>query len=148
MEAPSFDALQQQIRAPLVTRSHPAYDGARRVWNGMIDRRPLLIVQPECAREVAAAVAFAREHDLPLSVKGGGHGVAGRAVCDDGLVIDLSRMGAVRVDPAARTASRPGRRHAARARRRIAGSRTRHHGGDLPRDRRRRPRARRRRRAC
>ena len=105
MDALSLDRLQKQVRAPLVTRSHPAYDGARRVWNGMIDRRPLLIVQPECRREVAAAIAFAREHDLPLSVKGGGHGVAGRAVCDDGLVIDLSRMGAVRVDPAARTAT-------------------------------------------
>jgi FAD/FMN-containing dehydrogenase len=100
VEAPAFDALQRQVRAPLVTRSHPAYDGARRVWNGMIDRRPLLIVRPESAREVASAVTFAREQDLPLSVKGGGHGVAGRAVCDDGLVVDLCRMGAVQVDPA------------------------------------------------
>jgi FAD/FMN-containing dehydrogenase len=105
VEASSIEVLQQQVRAPLVTRSHPAYEGARRVWNGMIDRRPLLIVQPESAAEVAAAIAFAREHDLPLSVKGGGHGVAGKAVCDDGLVIDLSRMGAVRVDPAARIAT-------------------------------------------
>ena len=63
------------------------------------------MVQPECAREVAAAIAFAREHDLALSVKGGGHGVAGRAICDDGLVIDLSRMSAVHVDPAAGTAT-------------------------------------------
>ena len=85
----SIDTLQSQVLAPLVTRSHPAYDGARRVWNGMIDRHPHLVVQPECAREIAAAIGFAREHDLPLSVKGGGHGVAGRAVCDDGLVIDL-----------------------------------------------------------
>jgi FAD/FMN-containing dehydrogenase len=105
VEAPAFDALQVQVRAPLVTRSHPSYDGARRVWNGMIDRRPHLVVQPESAEEVAAAIAFAREHDLPLSVKGGGHGVAGRAVCADGLVIDLSRMNAVHVDPAARTAT-------------------------------------------
>jgi FAD/FMN-containing dehydrogenase len=105
VEAPSFDALQRQVRAPLLTRSHPAYDSARRVWNGMIDRRPLLIAQPESAREVSAAIGFAREHDLPLSVKGGGHGVAGRAVCDDGLVVDLSRMAAVHVDPAARTAA-------------------------------------------
>jgi FAD/FMN-containing dehydrogenase len=105
VEAPAFDALQRQVRAPLVTRSHPAYEGASRVWNGMIDRHPLLIVQPECAREVAAAIGFAREHGLPLSVKGGGHGVAGKAVCDDGLVVDLSAMGAVRVDPAARTAT-------------------------------------------
>jgi FAD/FMN-containing dehydrogenase len=108
VEAPAFDALQLQVRAPLVTRSHPEYDGARRVWNAMIDRRPHLVVQPESAEEVAASIAFAREHDLPLSVKGGGHGVAGRAVCDDGLVIDLSRMNAVQVDPAARTATVPG----------------------------------------
>ena len=100
MGALSLDTLQSQVRAPLVTPSHPAYDDVRRVWNGMIDRRPLLIVHPEYASEVAAAIAFAREHDLELSVKGGGHGVAGRAVCDDGLVIDLSRMRAVSVDPA------------------------------------------------
>ena len=105
MEAPAFDALQRQLRAPVVTRSHPAYDGARSVWNGMIDRRPLLIVRPESVREVVSTVAFAREHDLSLSVKGGGHGVAGRAVCDDGLVVDLSRISAVGVDPAARTAT-------------------------------------------
>ena len=105
MDAPAIDALQTQVLAPLVTRSHPDYDNARRVWNGMIDRRPLLIVQPESASEVAAAIAFARDHDLPLSVKGGGHGVAGRAVCDDGLVVDLSRMNAVLIDPAARTAT-------------------------------------------
>jgi FAD/FMN-containing dehydrogenase len=105
VEAPAPDALQRHIRAPLVTRSHSAYDDARRVWNGMIDRRPLLIVRPESAPEVAAAIAFARQHGLPLSVKGGGHGVAGRAVCDDGLVIDLCRMAAVRVDPVSRTAA-------------------------------------------
>jgi hypothetical protein len=71
----------------------------------MIDRRPLMIVQPETTAEVVSAVAYARRHDLPLSVKGGGHGVAGRAICDDGLVVDLSRMATVRVDPVARTAS-------------------------------------------
>jgi FAD/FMN-containing dehydrogenase len=105
VEATSIEALQKQVCTPLITRSHPAYDGARRVWNGMIDRRPLLIIQPESAREVAAAIAFARANNLPLSVKGGGHGVAGRAVCDDGVVVDLACMSAVRVDPAARTAT-------------------------------------------
>jgi FAD/FMN-containing dehydrogenase len=105
VDATSIEALQKQVGTPLITRSHPAYDGARRVWNGMIDRRPLLIVHPESAPEVAAAIGFAHERDLPRSVKGGGHGVAGRAVCDDGVVVDLSHMGAVRVDPAARTAT-------------------------------------------
>lgn len=105
MGAFSLDALQAQIRAPLVTSSHPAYDEARRVWNGMIDRRPLLIAFPDSTAEVVAAIAFARDHDLELSVKGGGHGVAGRAVCDDGLVIDLSHMRAVSVDPATRRAT-------------------------------------------
>jgi len=105
MVVPAIDALQRQIRAPLIKRSHPAYERARRVWNGMVDRHPLLIVQPGDAPEVVAAVAFAREHGLPLSVRGGGHGVAGQAVCDDGLVVDLSRMGTVLVDPEAQTAT-------------------------------------------
>lgn len=101
----SIDTLQQQFRAEVITRAHPGYDNARAVWNAMIDRRPLLIVQPETTAEVVNAVAFARRHDLPLSVKGGGHGVAGRAICDDGLVVDLSRMATVGVDPVARTAT-------------------------------------------
>jgi len=105
MDTPAVDALQRQLRGPVLTPAHPAYDRARRVWNGMVDRRPLLIVQPETAAEVAAAVVFARDHDLPLSVKGAGHGVAGRAVCDDGLVIDLARMGRVQVDAAAGVAT-------------------------------------------
>src|SRR4051812_975585 len=91
MNTPSIDALQNLVRAPIITRTHPDYDSARAVWNGMIDRHPLLIVQPETTDEVVRAVAFARSHDLPLSVKGGGHGVAGRAICQDGLVVDLCK---------------------------------------------------------
>src|SRR6478609_2489124 len=105
VDARIIEAFQQQVRSPLITRSHAAYEDARRVWNGMIDRRPLLIAQPESTSEVAAAVRFAREHGLPLSVKGGGHGVAGPAICEDGLVIDLSRMQGAHVDSAARTAT-------------------------------------------
>ena len=80
------------------------YEEARTVWNAMIDRYPALIVRCAGAADVIGAVTFAREHHLPISVKGGGHNIAGRAVDDDALTIDLSRMKSVRVDPDARTA--------------------------------------------
>ena len=79
------------------------YDDARTIWNGLIDRRPALIVQCTGAADVVDAVNFAREHDLLLSIKGGGHNVAGNAVNDGGLVIDLSQMRGVHVDPSTRT---------------------------------------------
>ena len=69
----------------------------------MIDRRPALIVMCAGVGDVMAAVTYAREHDLPIAVRGGGHNVAGTAVCDDGVVVDLSGMRGVRVDPARRT---------------------------------------------
>ncbi len=80
------------------------YDDARRVWNGAIDRRPALIARCTGARDVAAAIRLARERDLPVAVRGGGHGVAGLAVCDGGVVVDLSPMRAIAVDARARTA--------------------------------------------
>jgi FAD/FMN-containing dehydrogenase len=80
------------------------YQEARSVQNGLIDRQPALIALCSGAADVIAAVNFAREHDLLLSVKGGGHNVAGNAVNDGGLVIDLSLMRGVHVDPTARTA--------------------------------------------
>ncbi len=80
------------------------YDAARRVWNGMIDRRPAMIVRCRDAEEVRDALAVALARGLPVAVRGGGHNAAGLGVCDDGLVIDLSPMRAVAVDPAARTA--------------------------------------------
>jgi FAD/FMN-containing dehydrogenase len=86
-----------------LTPGHPEYDDARRVFNAMIDRRPAAIVRCETAGDVQAAIAEARLRELPLSVRGGGHGVVGFAVCDDGLVIDLSPMKTIEVDPAART---------------------------------------------
>ena len=92
------------LSGTLLTPDSPGYDEARTVWNAMIDRRPGLIVQCADANDVARAVRFARGHDLLVAVRGGGHNIAGNAVCDGGLMIDLSPMRSVRVDPAARTA--------------------------------------------
>jgi FAD/FMN-containing dehydrogenase len=82
----------------------PGYDEARTVWNGMIDRRPALVVRATGNADVVAAVNYAREQGLPVSVKGGGHSVAGKAVADDALLIDLSLMNNVHVDPRTQTA--------------------------------------------
>jgi FAD/FMN-containing dehydrogenase len=91
-------------RGRLITAEHADYDMVRAVWNGAIDRRPRLIAQCIGSADVIAAVRFAREHDLEIAIRGGGHNVAGTAVCDDGIVIDLSAMRGVRVDPAGRRA--------------------------------------------
>jgi FAD/FMN-containing dehydrogenase len=93
-----------RLRGSVIHPGNPAYDDARHVWNGLIDRRPALIVRPTGTADVVEAVNFAREHHLLLSVRGGGHNVAGNAVNDGGVVIDLSSMRGVFVDPARRTA--------------------------------------------
>ena len=87
------------VRGPVLSPGDDGYDDARAIWNGLIDRRPAIIVQPTGAADVVDAVNFAREHRLTLSIKGGGHNVAGNAVNDGGLVIDLSHMRGVHVDP-------------------------------------------------
>lgn len=92
------------FRGRLITADHTGYDTARAVWNGAVDRRPRLIARCGGTADAAAAVRFARDHDLEIAVRGGGHNVAGTAVCDDGIVIDLSAMRSVWVDPAGRTA--------------------------------------------
>jgi FAD/FMN-containing dehydrogenase len=92
----------------LLAPNDPTYDDARAIWNGAIDRRPALIARCRDARDVAAALHLARERELPVAVRGGGHGVAGSAVSDGGLMIDLSPMRAVTVDPQARTARAQG----------------------------------------
>ena len=99
----AIDGLAAGIRGPVLRPGDGGYDEARAVWNGLIDRRPALIVQPSGAADVVDSVNFARDNDLLLSIKGGAHNVAGNAVNDGGLVIDLSRMRGVHVDPATRT---------------------------------------------
>jgi FAD/FMN-containing dehydrogenase len=94
----------QAIPRNFITPDDGRYDEARRVWNGAIDRRPALIARCSSAVDVVAALRLARERDLLVAVRGGGHGVAGQAVCDDGLVIDLSPMRRITVDPRKRTA--------------------------------------------
>ncbi|MFN2617818.1 MAG: FAD-binding oxidoreductase [Thermoleophilaceae bacterium] len=96
--------LRTSFAGRLLTPDEPGYDDARAVFNAMIDRRPSLIAQCTGAADVIAAVALAREQGLELSVRGGGHSVAGHAVCDGGLVVDLTPMKGVRVDPEKRTA--------------------------------------------
>jgi FAD/FMN-containing dehydrogenase len=93
------------FRGPVVTAKDREYNAVRAIWNGLVDRRPRLIARCTGPADVAAAVRFARESDLEIAVRGGGHNVAGTATCDDGIVIDLSAMRAVSVDPAGRTAS-------------------------------------------
>ncbi len=95
--------LAEHLSGDVIAPGHADYDSARRVWNGMIDRYPAVIARCTDADDVATAVRFAHEHGLPLAVRGGGHNVAGTAVCDDGLVVDLSEMCGVRLDAAART---------------------------------------------
>lgn len=95
--------MQTTTRIPgflgdVVTPRHPEYDAARAVWNGTVDRRPAMLARCRGTADVAEAVRFAREHDLEVAVRGGGHNVAGTASCDDGIVIDLSTMRAVSVD--------------------------------------------------
>ena len=96
-------ALAEQLAGEVIAADHPEYETARRVWNRMIDKRPAVIARCADAEDVASAVRFAAEHGLPLAVRGGGHNVAGTAVVDDGLVVDLSAMRGVHVDPEGRT---------------------------------------------
>jgi len=106
------DAAVRQLGAglhgPLFRSGDAGYDEARKVWNGMIDRRPALIARCAGVADVIAGVRFAREHDVLVSVRGGGHNAPGNAVCRGGLMIDLSAMRSVRVDPVRRTARAEG----------------------------------------
>ena len=107
MSAPIDDeavaALAAGFRGQLLRPEDDGYDVARQVWNAMIDRRPALVARCAGVADVLSALAFARDNGLPLAVRGGGHNVAGNAVCDGGVVIDLTLMKGIRVDLAART---------------------------------------------
>jgi FAD/FMN-containing dehydrogenase len=103
LDQAAIDGLRNSLRGPLLEAGDEGYDAARQVWNGMIDRRPALIARCAGVSDVIAAVNFARAHDLLVSIRGGGHNVTGNAVCDGGLMIDMSLMKGIRVDPASRT---------------------------------------------
>jgi hypothetical protein len=96
-------AFRSSLRGQSFASGEPCYDAARAVFNRIIDRHPALIVRCAGAADVISCVRFAGEHGLTISVRGGGHSIAGKAVCDDGLVIDLSGMKGIRVDPVSRT---------------------------------------------
>jgi FAD/FMN-containing dehydrogenase len=98
------DELASSLKGQLIRPEDAGYEPAREVWNGMIDRRPALIARCAAPEDVVAAVNFARDKELLLAVRGGGHGVAGHALCDGGLVIDLSEMRGIEVDPEERRA--------------------------------------------
>ena len=102
-EEPAVEALQEALRGELIQPGDESYDEARKVYNAMIDRRPRLISRCADVADVIAAVNFAREQGITPAIRGGGHNGAGLGTCDDGLVIDLSRMKGIRVDPAQRT---------------------------------------------
>jgi len=108
LTATAIEQFKGSLRGELLCPGDDHYDSARTIHNGMIDRRPALIVRCAGVADVMVAVTFARSYNLVVAVRGGGHGVPGFAVCDGGLMIDLSRMKSVRVDPVGRTARAEG----------------------------------------
>ncbi len=98
------DTFAKRLTGTVIVPGDEAYDEARKVWNGMIDRHPAMIVRCQSTADVVAGVNFARDNDMLLAVRGGAHNVAGSATCDGGMVIDLSNMKGVTVDAATRTA--------------------------------------------
>ena len=96
--------LRSQLRGSLCYPGEPEYDQARTIWNAMVDKRPAAVIRAAGSDDVVRAVDFARDRQLLLSIRGGGHNIAGNAVCDGGLMIDLSAMKSVRIDPSNRTA--------------------------------------------
>ena len=104
IDAAAIEEFRTRLRGNLLQPGDPAYDAARKIWNEMVDKRPALIVRCRGVADVMNAVRFAGSHDLIVSIRGGGHNVAGNAVCDGGLMIDCAEMKSVHVDPLARVA--------------------------------------------
>ncbi|MDW3214260.1 MAG: FAD-binding oxidoreductase [Ilumatobacteraceae bacterium] len=102
VDALDIEGLDDRLDGPILRAGDEGWDDAILLWNGMAQKSPALVVQPTSARDVAAAVNFARDRGLALSVKGGGHNIAGTAIAQDGLTLDMSRLRAVVVDPTAR----------------------------------------------
>ena len=104
IDSQRVDELRQEFRGDVIQPADADYHDARRVWNGMVDRRPAVVVRPLDNVDVVRAVRFGRDNNLVLAIRGGGHSLPGHSTCDDGLVLDLSRMRGAIVDPATRTA--------------------------------------------
>ncbi|WP_226909653.1 FAD-binding oxidoreductase [Georgenia ruanii] len=100
---PKLEALTRRVGGAVCRAGDPGYEEARRVWNGMVDRRPLAVVRAATAGDIGAVVEFAKETGLPLAVRGGGHGVAGNGTVDGGIVLDLGSLDFVSVDPGSGT---------------------------------------------
>src|SRR5688572_17172791 len=101
---PDTSGLRTAVRGSVLSPADPEFDAARRIWNGMIDRRPALIVRCQNAEDVVAAVNFGRETGLRVAIRAGGHSFPGWSMCDDGLVVDVSGMKQLDVDTARRRA--------------------------------------------
>jgi hypothetical protein len=104
LPAVAVASFREGFGGEIVLPGDDGYDGARIVWNAAVDRHPAVVVRPTGVVDVTAAVRFARDHHLVIAVRGGGHSVGGFSTCDDGMVLDLSTMRGVRVDPEGRTA--------------------------------------------
>ena len=108
LEKAAIKELGESMTGPVLLSGHPDYDGARTIWNGMHDKRPALIARCLNAEDVSEAVTFARERELLVAVRGGGHSWPGKSICDDGLMIDLSQMNTVTADAETQRASAQG----------------------------------------
>ncbi|HEX6259412.1 MAG TPA: FAD-binding oxidoreductase [Woeseiaceae bacterium] len=104
LEKAAINELADSLSGSVLLSGHPAYDDVRKIWNGMHDKRPALIARCKNSADISKAVTFARERELLVAVRGGGHSWPGKSVCDGGLMIDLSLMNTVDVDPAKKRA--------------------------------------------